>query len=36
MPTLADTLSVTTSPASAQVYLKRFAPDASGACRRVN
>jgi hypothetical protein len=31
MPTLADTLSVTTSPASAQVYLKRFAPDASGA-----
>ena len=31
MPSLADTLSVTTSPTSAQVYLKRFAPDASGA-----
>ena len=30
MPTLADTLSVRTTPAGAQVYLKRFAPDASG------
>jgi serine/threonine protein kinase/formylglycine-generating enzyme required for sulfatase activity len=30
MPTISDTISVTTDPAGAQVYLKRFAPDESG------
>ncbi|MBA2414164.1 MAG: SUMF1/EgtB/PvdO family nonheme iron enzyme, partial [Burkholderiaceae bacterium] len=30
MPTISDTLSVTTEPAGAEVYLKRFAPDESG------
>lgn len=30
MPTISDTLSVTTDPAGAQVYLKRFSPDETG------
>ena len=30
MPTISDTLSVTTEPTGAQVYLKRFAPDEAG------
>lgn len=30
MPTISDTLSVTTEPAGAQVYLKRFSPDEAG------
>jgi len=30
MPTISNTISVTTDPAGAQVYLKRFAPDDSG------
>jgi eukaryotic-like serine/threonine-protein kinase len=30
MPTISDTLTVTTEPAGAQVYLKRFSPDAAG------
>ncbi len=31
MPTISDTMSATSDPPGAQVYLKRFAPDASGA-----
>ncbi len=30
MPTISDTLSVTTEPSGARVYLKRFAPDENG------
>jgi serine/threonine protein kinase/formylglycine-generating enzyme required for sulfatase activity len=30
MPTISNTISVTTDPAGAQVYLKRFSPDESG------
>jgi eukaryotic-like serine/threonine-protein kinase len=30
MPTISDTISLTTEPAGAQVYLKRFSPDESG------
>jgi eukaryotic-like serine/threonine-protein kinase len=30
MPTISDTLTVTSEPAGAQVYLKRFSPDAAG------
>jgi serine/threonine protein kinase/formylglycine-generating enzyme required for sulfatase activity len=30
MPTISDIISVTTEPAGAQVYLKRFSPDESG------
>jgi len=30
MPTISDTITVTTEPAGAQVYLKRFAPDQAG------
>jgi serine/threonine protein kinase/formylglycine-generating enzyme required for sulfatase activity len=30
MPTISNTMSVTTEPAGAQVYLKRFSPDESG------
>ncbi|HYE66404.1 MAG TPA: protein kinase [Pyrinomonadaceae bacterium] len=30
MPTISDTISVVTEPAGAEVYLKRFAPDAEG------
>ena len=30
MPTISDTLTVTSEPSGAQVYLKRFSPDAAG------
>ncbi len=30
MPTISDTLTVTSEPAGAQVYLKRFSPDVAG------
>ena len=30
MPTISDTLTVTSEPSGAQVYLKRFSPDATG------